>query len=92
MSCTDTSGCLKQAIELKKRKAQLAPEDDKPACARLEEKLDDILHHYALIEDQDAARFVAWLKETAVFRLILHAWRDRLAGYHGSAGPGFSGR
>lgn len=71
---TETTACLKQAIELKKRKAEVSAEDYERKCAQLEERLDEILNSYAAIEDEDAARFVARLAKQRrhLFTFLYH--------------------
>ena len=57
----ETTACLKEAIALKERKAQLEPQQYHRQCSEIEQRLAKLLHTYAEIEDEDAARFVARL-------------------------------
>ncbi len=70
----ETTGCLKKAIELKQNKADIDPGDYERKCAKLEKKLDDILRNYGVIEDEDAARFVARLAKQRrhLFTFLYH--------------------
>jgi len=71
---TETAGCLKDAVDLKKSKAKTDPEQYSRECAHVEQRLDSIIRNYADIEDEDAARFVARLAKQRrhLFTFLYH--------------------
>ena len=71
---TETTACLKEAVELKKSKPNLPEQDYRRRCEQTENRLDHILEAYAEIPEPDAARFIARLtrRRAHLFTFLYH--------------------